>query len=77
MTIGLSAPAAYVLRSLMEHPQHDTARAIAAAAPDGVGIDESTARDALGELSERGLAAEGAGDTWQITDGGRAAQQPT
>jgi hypothetical protein len=77
MTIGLSAPAAYVLRSLVEHPEHDTAQAIAAAAPGSAGVDEPAARDALGELSERGLAAQGDGGTWQITDPGRAAHQPT
>jgi hypothetical protein len=75
-TIGLSAPAAYVLRSLLDHPQRDTAQAIADGAPAADGLDAAAARDALGELAGRGLAIEGDDGRWRLTDRGRAAQQP-
>jgi DNA-binding IclR family transcriptional regulator len=75
-TIGLSAPAAYVLRSLMEHPQRDTAQAIADGAPDAEGLDTATTHDGLDELAARGLAVEGEDGRWRLTDRGRAAQQP-
>jgi hypothetical protein len=75
-TIGLTAPAAYVLRSLMEHPQRDTAQAIADGAPAAEGLDAAAARDGLGELAARDLAVEGEDGRWRLTDRGRAAQQP-
>jgi hypothetical protein len=75
-TIGLSAPAAYVLRSLLEHPQRQTAEAIADAASAADHIDATAAHDGLSQLAARGLAAEGDGGRWQLTDGGRAAQGP-
>ena len=74
-TIGLSAPAAYVLRSLMEHPQRDTAQAIADGAPAAEGLDTATTHDGLGELAARDLATEGEGGRWRLTDHGRAAQE--
>jgi hypothetical protein len=67
-TIGLSPPAAYVLRMLMEQPHRDTAEAIA-------DVDAAAARDGFGELASRGLAAEDADGRWALTDRGRAAQQ--
>ncbi|MEA2302978.1 MAG: hypothetical protein QOH43_258 [Solirubrobacteraceae bacterium] len=75
-TIGLTAPAAYVLRSLMEHPQRDTVQAIADGAPAAEGLGAVAARDGLGELAARGLAVEGEDGRWRLTDRGRAAQQP-
>jgi hypothetical protein len=75
-TIGLSAPAAYVLRSLMEHPQRDTAQAIADGAAAAEGLDTATAHHGLGELAARGLAVEGEDGRWRLTDRGRDAQQP-
>jgi hypothetical protein len=74
-TIGLSPPAAYVLRMLMEQPHRDTAEAIADGAEAGAGIDAAAARDGFGELASRGLAAEDADGRWALTDRGRAAQQ--
>jgi hypothetical protein len=75
MSISLSPPAAYVLRSLMEHPQRDTAQAMADGAPAEDGIDVTQANDGLAELASRGLAIEGDGGRWELTDRGRAAQQ--
>jgi DNA-binding IclR family transcriptional regulator len=66
-TIGLSAPAAYVLRSLLEHPRRGTAAEIADGAPADQGLDEAAARGALQELSDRGLAVQGTDGRWQTT----------
>ena len=57
---ALSAAAAFVLRSLMEHPDFQTPEEIADAphAPDD--IDDETAGAALRELEQHGLTAEAA-----------------
>jgi hypothetical protein len=76
-TIGMSSPAAYVLRSLMEHPERDTPSAIADGAPADSMIDEAAARDGLGELGSRGLATEGDDGRWRLTDRGLASESPS
>ena len=67
-TYSLSAAAAYVLRSLMEHPERGTPEEIA-----DESIDVGAAGDGLRELARRGLAEEAAGGRWHVTDSGRAA----
>jgi hypothetical protein len=73
-TLGVAA--AFVLRSLTEHPDRQNAQEIADGAPAGDRIDTAAARDGLGELAGRGLAAEGSDGRWHLTDAGREAQQP-
>jgi hypothetical protein len=72
---ALSAAAAFVLRSLMEHPDFQTPEEIADAphAPDH--IDDETAGAALRELEQHGLTAEDADGRWGLTDAGREARQ--
>jgi hypothetical protein len=73
---GLNVAAAFVLRSLFDHPDRQTPEEIAGA-PDARGrIDAEGARGGLGELTKHGLAAEGSDGCWQLTDAGRKAQQP-
>jgi hypothetical protein len=67
-TYSLSAAAAYVLRSLMEHPGRDTPDEIA-----NESIEAGTARDGLRELAGRGLAEQGVDGRWRVTASGRAA----
>jgi hypothetical protein len=74
-TYSLSAAAAYVMRSLMEHPGLQTAEEIAGAPHTGDEIDAEAARGGLGELGTHGLAAEDSEGRWGLTDAGRAAQQ--
>jgi hypothetical protein len=74
-TYSLSAAAAFVMRSLMEHPQLQTAEEIAGAPHAQGEIDADGARAALHELQQRGLAAENADHRWHLTESGRAAQQ--
>ncbi|MEA2444953.1 MAG: hypothetical protein QOJ12_2245 [Thermoleophilales bacterium] len=67
-TPGLSAVAAYVFRSLRDHPELRLPAAIAAGpAVDGA-IDEQQVRDGLAELERGGLAREEPGQGWQLTD---------
>jgi hypothetical protein len=70
-TYSLSAAAAFVMRSLMEHPQAQTAEAIAAAPHAQGEIDADGARAALQELRQRGLASEDANRRWHLTESGR------
>ena len=70
-TYSLSAAAAFVMRSLMEHPQARTAEAIAAAPHTQGEIDADGARAALHELQQRGLASEDADRRWSLTESGR------
>jgi hypothetical protein len=74
-TYSLGAAAAYVMRSLMEHPDLQTPEEIADAPHASDEIDADAARGGLGELGRHGLAAGDADDRWQLTDAGRAAQQ--
>jgi|tagenome__1003787_1003787.scaffolds.fasta_scaffold12603157_1 hypothetical protein len=74
-TYSLGAAAAFVMRSLMEHPHVQTADEIAAAPHTPGEIDADGARAALHELQRHGLAAEDAGHRWHLTDSGRAALQ--
>jgi hypothetical protein len=67
-TYSLSAAAAYVLRSLMEHPERGTPEEIA-----DESIDAGAARDALRELAGHCLAEQAVDRRWQVTDSGRAA----
>lgn len=75
-TIGLSAPARYVLRSLMEQPHLQTADEIAEGPLAPQGIDTATLRGGLAQLADRGLAVEGADGRWSLTDAGHRAYQP-
>jgi hypothetical protein len=67
-TYSLSAGAAYVLRSLMEHPERGTPESIAVES-----IDADAARDGLHELAGHGLAEQTVNGRWHVTDRGRAA----
>jgi hypothetical protein len=76
-TYSLGAGAAFVIRSLMEHPELQTAEEIADAPHARDEIDAEGARAGLGELGSHGLAAEDADGRWHLTDSGREAQQRT
>jgi hypothetical protein len=76
-TYSLSAAAAFVMRSLMEHPQVQTVEEIAAAPHTQGEIDADGARAALHELKRRRLAAEDADHRWHLTESGRTARQRT
>jgi hypothetical protein len=68
-TIGLSPPAAYVLRSLHDHPALRLPDAIAAG-PDSDGtFDARAVQDGLDELQARGLAEDEPGRGWRVTPG--------
>ena len=69
-TYSLNAAAAYVLRSLIEHPDWDTAEAIA-----GRELDGDAAQAGLDELKGHGLAERDADGRWRATDAGRAAHE--
>jgi hypothetical protein len=73
-TYALSAAAAFVLRSLTEHPELRTADEIAAAPQARGEIDAAGARDGLRELGDHGLATEDADGRWQLTESGRQTQ---
>jgi hypothetical protein len=65
-TPGLSAVAAWVFRSLRDHPELSLPDAIAAGpASDGV-ADEQAVRAALAELEDRGLAEQGPDGHWRL-----------
>jgi hypothetical protein len=72
--LGLSPSAAWVLRSLLEHPELRTVDAIVAgpAAP-GRGDDSQQAADGLAELHERGLAVKEPVSGWRATEAAHAA----
>ena len=67
-TYSLSAAAAYVLRSLIEHPERGAPGEIA---DDTIAI--GAARDGLRELADRGFAEQAVDGRWHVTDSGRAA----
>ena len=76
-TVGLSPVAAFVLRSLHDHPDLRLPEAIAEeAAASGSDLQESldvrAVKDGLGELESRGFAEEESGGVWRLTDAGRA-----
>jgi DNA-binding MarR family transcriptional regulator len=72
-TLGLTPPAAFVLRSLYEHPELRFPEAIAATATAEPTLDADTVGQGLAELQERGLVEQEAGRGWRLTDAGRAA----
>jgi hypothetical protein len=72
-TYALSAAAAFVLRSLTEHPDLQTADEIADAPHAQGEIDAGAARDGLRELGDHGLAAENSDGRWGVTESGRQA----
>jgi hypothetical protein len=68
---ALGAAAAFVIRRLLEDPDRDTAEQIAVGPNAEAGMDADAVRDGLDELRERGLAVEGPGGRWSLTDAGR------
>lgn len=68
-TPGLSAPAAFVLRSLRDHPDLRLPEAIAAEAE----MDVEAVNNGLAELRERGLAEEDGSLGWRLTESARSA----
>jgi hypothetical protein len=70
--VGMSSPAAWVLRSLLEHPHLRTIDAIVAgpAAPERA--EAQQVADGLQELKDRGLAVEEPGVGWRVTDAAHA-----
>jgi hypothetical protein len=72
---SLNAAAAFLLRSLLDHPDRQTPHEIADAPHASGTVDAEAARTGLGELAVRGLAAEDSGGRWHLTDVGREAQQ--
>jgi hypothetical protein len=64
--------AAYVFRSLRDHPELRFADAIAAGPVIGGVYDEQAVRDGLEELRERGMAEEEPGQGWRLTQPARA-----
>jgi hypothetical protein len=72
-TPGLSSVAAYVLRSLHDHPELRLPEAIAAGPDSDGAFDAEQAREALAELKDRGLAEEEADGGWRLTPAGQAA----
>ena len=75
-TIGLSPIAAFVLRSLHDHPELGFPEAIVAeAAASGEHSEESldvqAVKDGLAELESKGLVVEDAGRGWRATDATR------
>jgi hypothetical protein len=71
-TPGLSAVAAYVFRSLRDHPDLRFADAIAAGPAVG-NYDAQAVGDALEELRGRGLAEEEPGRGWRLREPAPAA----
>lgn len=72
---SLGVASAFVLRSLMEHPNRQTAQEIADAPHAEGKIDTEGAHGALDELAAHGLAAKDSDGRWHLTDVGREAQQ--
>jgi hypothetical protein len=67
-TLGLSPIAAYVFRSLHDHPDLRLADAIAAGPAVNGGYDAQAVREGLAELESRGMAEEEPGHGWRLTD---------
>jgi hypothetical protein len=72
-TFELTPIAAFVLRSLHDHPDLSLPDAIAAGPDVDARLDQETVSQGLGELERRGLAERDAGGRWRVTDAGRAA----
>jgi hypothetical protein len=71
-TIGLSPVAAFVLRSLHDHPELRLPEAIVAEAEDSPRpLDVEDVNNGLAELESKGLAEEEQGRGWRLTDGAR------
>jgi hypothetical protein len=75
-TVGLTPVAAFVLRSLRDHPDLRLPEAIVAEAEasgvDSKGsLDVQAVRDGLAELASRGLAEEGPGGGWRLAEATR------
>jgi hypothetical protein len=75
-TVGLSPVAAFVLRSLHDHPDLRLPEAIVAEAEargmdSERSLDVQAVRDGLAELESRGLAEEEPGRGWRLTDAAR------
>ena len=66
-TLGLSPAAAFVLRSLHDHPELRLPEAIAAGPAAGGSIDVQAVCEALAELKRRGLVEEEDGHGWRLT----------
>jgi hypothetical protein len=76
-TIGLTPVAAFVLRSLHDHPDLRLPDAIVAeAVASGTDLDGSldvqAVEDGLAELASKGLAEEEPGRGWRLTDAARS-----
>lgn len=71
-TPGLSAIAAWVFRSLRDHPDLRLPGAIAAG-PASDGSDVEAVRDARADLEERGLVEQDGAGGWRLTPGAAAA----
>jgi hypothetical protein len=72
-TTGLSPVAAFVLRSLRDHPERRLPEAIAAEATAAAGDwkeppDAQAIEDGLAELESRGLAEKDPENAWRLTD---------
>jgi hypothetical protein len=75
-TVGLSPVAAFVLRSLHDHPDLRLPEAIVAEAEASRvdserSLDVQAVRDGLAELESRGLAEEEPGRGWRLTEAAR------
>jgi hypothetical protein len=71
-TVGMSSPAAWVLRSLLEHPERRTIEDIVTGPVASEGADAREVTDGLSELQQRGLAVEEPGVGWRATDAAHA-----
>jgi hypothetical protein len=71
-TLGLSPVAAFVLRSLHDHPDLRLPEAIAGQAQAKEAFDRDAIDRGLAELQQRGLAEHEEGRGWRITPAGRA-----
>jgi hypothetical protein len=71
-TYALGAAAAFVIRSLYERPDRQTAQEIAAADDD---VEAADAEAGLSELEQRGLASQDADGRWSLTERGRQASR--
>ena len=67
-TVELSPIAAYVFRSLRDHPELRVADAIAAGPAGDAAIDVQSVTDGLAELEARGLAEHEPGRGWRLTE---------
>jgi hypothetical protein len=76
-TPGLSAVAAWVFRSLRDHPDLSLPDAIAAGPASDGASDAGAVRVALAELQTRGLAEQGPDGGWRLTPEGAAAGSAT